>query len=103
MRRKAVPRPTEIVTDRAKYIPRCPKCGMEIALQAIVAAFLTPPDWVSFWGRKEDGRWTRCRGESGGHQFIHFRAMLNGRFSERLAWIKPEPTPDETPVQEPLL
>jgi hypothetical protein len=87
MKRKTKPKPEEIVTDAARYIPRCPSCGTAISAQTTVEAFEEPADW-NFWGRKGE-RWRRCEGEQGGHRYIHFRTLLNGQFSERLAWLTP--------------
>lgn len=92
MTRKTKPaKPIEIVTDSAQYSAQCPACGMPINTQAVVTAFLEPANWI-FWGRRGE-RWQRCKGESGGYQFIHFRVLFNGRFNERIAWLKPTPAP----------
>lgn len=100
MTRKTKPtKPIEIVTDSAQFRAQCPACGAAISTQATVEKFGEPAKW-DFWGRAGE-RWARCKGEAGGYEFVHFRAMLNGRFSERLAWIKP--TPEAQPVQETLL
>lgn len=69
--------------------PRCPACGAAVALQATVEEFGQPSAW-HFWGR-EGERWTRCRGEQNGVQFVHFMTLLNGSYSHRLAWITRRP------------
>jgi hypothetical protein len=97
-RQKQPAKPTAIITDSAKFTPRCPKCGAVISLQATVERFNEPYKW-DFWGRAGE-RWQRCKGEAGGYQYIHFRTLFDGRFSERLAWIKPTPAPT---TQEALL
>lgn len=94
------PKPVEIVTDSTQFAAKCPKCGMPISLQATVTAFMEPYKW-DFWGRPSQ-RWQRCKGESGGYQYVHFRVLLNGRFNERIAWLKPAPAAPAA-VQEQLL
>lgn len=99
MTRKTPPKPVEIVTDPAQYTPRCPKCGAAIVTQATVDTFGEPSKWL-FWGRPGE-RWRRCEGDAGGFHYIHFRTLFNGRFSDRLAWIRP--APETAATQEALL
>lgn len=80
-------RPELITTSSEKFTAHCPACGMVIDLQATVDAFGSPNGW-HFWGVKGE-RWQRCKGEQQGVAFVHFRTLLNGRFSERIAWLRP--------------
>lgn len=79
--------------------PKCPKCGVKIGTQATGKAFGEPADW-HFWGSKGE-RWKKCEGRHGQYGFVHFRAVVNGRPSERIFWIEPELTGDG--VQDELL
>lgn len=100
MARKPVKKPIVIDTDSAMFAATCPKCGEAISTQATVETFNEPPKWA-FWGRSGE-RWRRCEGESGGYRFIHFRTLINGQFSERIAWLRPTTDPANA-TQEELL
>lgn len=92
-------KPQEYMTSTAAlYAPKCPHCGAPIDLQATVESFGTPQGW-QFYGYQGE-RWIKCRGQSGNHEYTHFVTMLNGRHSNRLAWVKIE-TPIE--VEQGLL
>lgn len=81
----------EIVTHSKHYAPRCPTCGSPVSLQATVEAFGEPRGW-HFYGRQGE-RWIKCRTETGGHEFVHFVTLVDGRFSHRIAWFRP-PAPE---------
>jgi hypothetical protein len=88
MRRKPPQKPQEVITDApALFLPRCPLCDDLISTQATVEEFGSPQGW-QFYGRSGE-RWIKCRGNSGTCEFIHFITLINGRPSNRLAWIKP--------------
>ena len=90
MKRKATQRatPPQVYegATAAQLKMTCPTCGAVIKAQAPVEAFGQPPKW-HFWGRPGE-RWRVCEGTQGGHKFVHFWTLFDGRRHDRLAWIK---------------
>jgi len=57
-------------------------------MTAIVDAWLSPASW-QFYGAA-GARFLKCRGESGGREYVHFTAIVGRRVSHRIAIIDVE-------------
>lgn len=80
-------------------LPRCPNCGAAIEMHATVEAWLEPREW-EFYGLSGQ-RWIKCRSRRNEYDYIHFVAQVNGRRSNRIAWIRVADT--EPTVGQPAL